>query len=152
MSKPFIPTKLKMIKGTARDSRIKDEPEPEPSIPSPPDFLDQVACVEWGRVSTQLFKLGLLSELDRTSLAVYCRYYSLWKRAEEESKKTDEILMTKQGNVIQNPWRGIANTAVQIMEKAAMRFGMNPESRARVSSRRAESGKKEGFGKFKKKA
>jgi len=53
-----------------------------PALPSPPPHLSDHAQVEWGRVSEELYKIGLLSGIDHASLAAYCPAYGRWATAE----------------------------------------------------------------------
>jgi P27 family predicted phage terminase small subunit len=118
------------------------EPQPEPAIPSPPEFLSEDAKLEWERVSQQLFRLGLLSQLDRTSLAAYCQAYGRWKQAEAalaELARRDQLshglmIKTSNGNLIQNPLVGTANKAMAEMMKYAVEFGMTPSARSRIET------------------
>ena len=68
-----LPTNLKILKGTQRADRVNpNEPMPDPNIPEAPDFLSKDALIEWGRITAQLFKLGLLTDIDMAALALYC--------------------------------------------------------------------------------
>jgi P27 family predicted phage terminase small subunit len=129
-----------LITATFRKDRApKNEPEPELQIPPVPPELCDDAKLEWGRVSIQLFKLGLLSGIDRAALAAYCAAWGRWVRAERMLRKLGDggadglLTKTAQGNIIQNPLVGIANTAANNMMRFATEFGMTPSSRARVN-------------------
>ena len=137
------PTRLKLLNGNpGRRPLNKGEPKPEPAIPSPPEFLSEEAKLEWTRVSDQLFRLGLLSHLDRTSLAAYCQAYGRWKQAEAaiaELAKRDQLshglmIKTSNGNLVQNPLVGTANKAMSEMMRYAIEFGMTPRARSRVDA------------------
>ena len=139
------PTKLKLLKGTAQKCRMnKDEPQPEVGIPSPPNHLSKDAFVEWGRVTHQLYQLGLLSDIDRSALAAYCQIYGRWVDAETQLAGTGLVITTSNGNIIQNPLVGIANKALELMHKFLTEFGMTPSSRTRVSTTKQQP-KKTGF-------
>ena len=147
MGRKHSPTALKLLKGTARKSRLNiDEPKPALNIPTPPDHLDQIASVEWGRISQELYKLGLLTNIDRSPLAAYCVVYSRWVDAEMRLKKEGTTLVTTNGNIIQSPLVGISNQAMILMHKYLIEFGMTPASRAKVS---VKKGKKDnGWGDY----
>jgi len=95
---------------------------------------------EWERITPELEKVGLLSEIDRNMLARYCQHYAYWYQAVVRLK-TGLTQETKQGNLIQSIDLGIANRASDIMSKLEAEFGMTPSSRARmgVSTKRAKS-------------
>ena len=137
------PTRIKKLHGNpGRRPLNTAEAMPEPAIPSPPAFLSEDAKLEWNRVSEQLFRLGLLSHLDRSTLAAYCQAFSRWKQAEDaiaELAKRDQLsgglmIKTSNGNLIQNPLVGTANKAMSEMMRYAVEFGMTPSARARVEA------------------
>src|SRR5262245_35527103 len=114
--RPPLPTHLKVVRGTLRNSRVNpNEPEATPCLPSPPGFLDNRAVEEWHRVAPDLYRLGLLSELDVGPLAAYCQSFSRWCEAEDliagmatKDGTTGAMLVkTHKGNAVQNPLLGI---------------------------------------------
>lgn len=135
------PTNLKVLQGTARPDRVRgDEPRPDPNLPAPPDHLSADALVEWGRISGQLYKLGLLSEIDRSALAAYCQAYGRWVQAERalaarisEADKGGLLDTTPNGLQQQHALVGIANKALELMHKFLTEFGMTPSARSRLS-------------------
>jgi P27 family predicted phage terminase small subunit len=126
---------------------------PEERAPRPPPELDAVARREWRRVAGALHARGALGEVDRGSLAAYCQLYSRWVGAEKAlaaMAKLDPVtgglmIRTKNGNAIQNPLVGIANSAAAAMVRYAAEFGMTPSARGRVAAdgEPARLGKKE---------
>ena len=151
MGRNKTPTKLKIVRGTDRaDRQVENEVEPDLNIPIPPEHLNQIASVEWGRISEQLYKLGLLSDIDRAALAGYCVSWSRWVEAEKELAKDGLTIETTNGNIIQNPVIGIANQAMTHMRKFLIEFGMSPAARTRVAGKPTEE-PQSGFGKYKKK-
>lgn len=143
MGRKKLPTNLKVIKGTAQKCRINpNEPKPNPEIPAAPNHLSKEALIEWGRISGQLYRLGLLANIDMAALAAYCQAYGRWVEAELAIKKNGLTIETSNLNVIQNPEVGIANKAMELMHKYLTEFGMTPASRARVSAKPKEGEKK----------
>lgn len=144
-----LPSNLKSIKGTARKGREnKDEPRPDTHLPSPPEHLSREALVEWGRITEQLYQLGLLTEIDRAALAAYCQTYGRWAQAEADIATEGMTVETTNGNIIQSPLVGIANKALELMHKYLTEFGMTPSSRSRVAAKKADAEQDEwaGFG------
>lgn len=126
----------------------KAEPLPARKLPNVPPELNDDAKVEWGRVSEELYKLGLLTGIDRAALAAYCQAYGRWmiaERAITEMAKRDPVtqgllIKTTNGNAIQNPLVGTANKAMSDMMRYASEFGMTPSARSRI---KAEGAKEE---------
>ena len=139
------PTKLKLLQGTAQKCRMNpSEPKPVSSVPEPPSHLTAAALEEWDRITPELERLGLLSEMDMAALAGYCQNFSRWQEAEKALKASSLLIKTSNGNVIQNPLVGIANKAMHNMLKFLVEFGMTPSSRTRVSAN--EKQPETGFG------
>ena len=141
IGRPRKPTHLKLITGNpGRRPLPKGEPKPKLAIPAVPTELCDDAKLEWGRVSQELLKMGLLSELDRGVLAAYCQAYGRWIRAErilremaiKDPATGAMVIKTSNGNFIQNPLIGIANKAQSDMVRFAAEFGMSPSARSRV--------------------
>lgn len=131
-----IPTSAKIVKGTFRKDRAnRDEPQFDPNIPTPPEHLGRVALVEWGRVAESLYRRGLLADEYRAGLAAYCQAYERWVAAETLLKEQGMLTETTNGNVIQNPAVGIANTALLMMHRFMTEFGLTPASKSRVSAK-----------------
>ena len=129
------PTKLKVISGNPGHRPLpQDEPQPEIKQPDPPEWLSGEALREWNRVVPELFKLKLISEIDRSGIVAYCVAYGQYVRAQGDIKTLGAIIVTTNGNIIQNPAVGIANTSVDIMRKFLIEFGMTPASRSKVSA------------------
>ncbi len=134
------PTHLRLVKGNPGKRPLpKNEPKPDLVVPPVPPELSDDAKLEWGRVTVELHKLGLLSGIDRAALAAYCSSYGLLVRVERLLRKIGEdgsdgiLLMTAQGNVVQHPLLGVANKARRDMMAYAVEFGMTPSSRSRVN-------------------
>lgn len=146
MANPKKPTNLKVLQGTNRkDRQNKNEVFPETEIPAAPDHLSKEALIEWGRITDDLYRLGLLTKIDMASLAAYCQSFGRWAKAEAELKDQGLTITTTNGNVIQNPLVGIANQAMEHMRKHLVEFGMTPASRSKVSVKKSDGGKKTGW-------
>jgi P27 family predicted phage terminase small subunit len=135
------PTYLKLVAGTLRKHRApKNEPAPELAIPPVPPELSGDAKLEGGRLAPDLYRLGLMTNLDRAALAALCDSWGIWIRARRLLAKMGEDgadgLLTRatSGTVYQNPLIGICNKAKRDMMAYASEFGMTPSSRARLSA------------------
>lgn len=103
-------------------------------IPDPPDRLDDYAfgANEWRRLAPELQKLGVLSEIDLTTLEIYCTVFDRWVRAEKDVLVNGYMMETPNGYQQQNPSMQVVNTCVKQMQSLAAEFGMTPATRARM--------------------
>lgn len=127
------PSALKRLQGNPGKRRL-NAAEPQPGgVPKCPPHLDREAKREWKRISQELIALGLLTNVDRASLAAYCAAFSRWAEAEKNLQKFGTVIKSpKSGFPIQNPFLGVANTALDQMRKFATEFGLTPASRSRL--------------------
>ena len=137
------PTALRLLEGNKGKRALPhSEPAPPPDMPACPDYLNAYARGEWLRVADTLYAIGTLTQIDQTMLAAYCIAYSRWRHAEEDLERmavTDgsthaAVIRTKQGNLIQNPMVGVANTARREMQRLAAEFGLSPSARTQIDA------------------
>ena len=131
--RPPKPTALKVLEGNPGRRKLnKKEPIPDPAIPPMPVNLSQEAKEEWGRITPLLYNVGLLTEIDRTALEMYCQCYGRYIQAEQKISEQGLIEHTPSGYPIPNPYIGISNKAMQMMRGFLSEFGMSPATRTRV--------------------
>lgn len=127
------PTALKQQQGNPGKRRLnRKEPQPERRIPSCPKHLKGAALTEWKRVAPVLWKLGVLTELDRTVLAAYCTAYADYVEACEHVQQRGAVIKARKGGEYQNLWVGIKKRSMDQMVKYAGELGLTPSSRGRV--------------------
>ena len=140
------PTALKILKGNP-SKRPLPENEPQPvltaRVPNAPPHLKGEARKEWYSISKKLHRLGLLTEIDVNALALYCQAFGRWVDAQKEIDKRGLLATTTNGNLVQSPYVGIANTAMRDCYTYLTAFGMTPSSRTKVTA--AKSGPKSKF-------
>jgi len=103
--------------------------------PPPTDVLDGVGAKEWKRVCELLSDDDMLTELDTSTLMLYCDAFSDFHRAVKELKKKDEgIVKTGKtnGGQFRNPWYDIKKKAAQEMNQYSVLLGFSPHDRARI--------------------
>lgn len=129
------PSALKISEGNPGKRAInRREPKPDREIPECPVHLDLEARNEWARITPELLRCGLLTLIDRATLASYCQAWSRWADAELNLQRFGAVIKTAKGYPIQNPYLGISNTAQDIMRKCSAEFGMTPSSRSRITA------------------
>jgi P27 family predicted phage terminase small subunit len=105
-------------------------------LPQPPaDLLDAVGVEEWKRVVGLLSAMGLVTELDVTTLILYCDAYSDFAQAVKEMKKTQrDIIKTgnQRGGQYRNPWYDVKKKAAAEMNQYSTMLGLSPLDRAKM--------------------
>ncbi len=109
----------------------------------PPKWLDKPARKEWRRVVRLMAGLGILTDADVNTLAVYCdaavRYAEAAQRVREEG-----LIVTKpSGEPMQNPAALAAERYWRIMAKAAAALGLDPSARAALAKAKAQQQQKQ---------
>lgn len=134
------PTILRLVGGNAGKRPLnKREPKVPAYLSSAPAHLNKDAKREWRRLANDLYRVGLLTKIDRAVLAAYCQAYGRWCQAERELALPHEeggglTIETSNGNWVQNPLVGIANKAAGDMARFAVEFGMTPSARTRIET------------------
>lgn len=128
------PTALKKLQGNPGKRRLPvAEPTPAPALPTCPTHIRGAGRKEWRRIASELFELGLLTNVDRAALAAYCAAYGRWVDAEKFIRTEGLTQTTPNGFLIPSAYVGIANKAIEQMGKFAAQFGFTPASRSRIS-------------------
>ena len=140
------PTALRVLEGNP-SKRPLPENEPHPDItsrvPNAPPHLEGTARKEWYSISKKLYRLGLLTEIDVNALALYCQAFGRYVDAQAQIDAFGMVALTPNRCLIQNPYVGIANTAMRDCYTYLTAFGMTPSSRTKVTA--AKSGPKSKF-------
>ena len=128
------PTAVKLAEGNPGKRRINgQEPKPAGSMPDCPEHLSVEAKAEWNRIAVNLNRIGLLTQVDRTTMAAYCQCYGRWVEAEQKLAETPAILRLPSGYIQQSPWLTISNKQLELMAKYMAELGLTPASRSRLA-------------------
>jgi P27 family predicted phage terminase small subunit len=98
----------------------------------PEELIDPVARAEWDRLAVALSSRGHCTQADRASLMGYCVKYGQWMALEAEVRKKPFVIKAPSGYPRPNPALSMANTAFNLVLKAAAELGLTPSSRTRV--------------------
>lgn len=126
------PTAKLKLGGSWRANANKSEPQPPPGVPECPEYLDPVAQAMWSELAPSLLLMGVLSVIDRNSLARYCRTWSRWRRADDWIEENGETFTTDKGYVGQVPQVAICHNLAAQLTKLEAEFGMTPSGRTRI--------------------
>ncbi len=134
------PTAIKEQRGNPGHRRLnRREPEPKPGIPTPPSWLSDRAKTHWWDISKELFRLGVLTILDRDALALLCDEYAevielrIYLRRHKRVYTTISRIGQKMDR--QRPEVRLLNEARKRYKALLEQFGMTPSSRTRVTSK-----------------
>lgn len=114
-----------------------DEPEGVGDLWSPPAYMDDEQRAQW-HYAVDHAPPGLLTGTDRDILAAWCNACVEYARAVLEVRKIGQVVKTKGGNAIQNPFMGIMNRQAMLMVKLGSELGFSPAARASLGSRAPE--------------
>jgi P27 family predicted phage terminase small subunit len=97
-----------------------------------PKWLTGDARNEWKRILPLLEEMGILAEIDRTMLALYCKCYAEWREADALCKSL--LIKTTNGNIIQHPALSIRTNAWERLRKVCAEFGLSPSARTGLAA------------------
>jgi P27 family predicted phage terminase small subunit len=145
------PASIHLLNGNpGKRSQAAPGSGPACAVPAAPVWLLDEARAEWDRITPELEKLGLISELDVAHLAAYCNAYAIMARCGRELKRlqgeVDDIVAGPR-----DPMRGLVdvtpsgykqisalmqayNRAADAMKSHAAEFGLSPSARMRVKA------------------
>jgi len=136
------PTKLKKMQGTEKACRvIENEMQVDlvNNLPDPPNWLSKIGKEQWIKVTSQLYNLEMLHNVDLILIESYCNEISLYKECEIELRNSNRIddFKSSQGDILRrqaNPLVKMKNDALNNALKLAAQFGLTPVARASISA------------------
>lgn len=102
---------------------------------------DKHAAKEWKRVTVELCRYALISQVDRAALTFYVVNWARHCEAEEMIEKAANLagpggsglfVKTPNGYPVQSPWLAVSNKAMELCRVFLAEFGMTPAARTRV--------------------
>jgi P27 family predicted phage terminase small subunit len=135
------PTALKKLEGTYRKDRVaRNEMGVSglPTMPAPPDFLEERGREVWYKCTEELSALGMLHGVDMELLASYCLSIQTFeKMARGLMVEGHTIIMTNKGGgsyAVKNPKFTMMNESLDRAHKIAVQFGWTPAARTKISA------------------
>jgi P27 family predicted phage terminase small subunit len=133
------PASLKLLRGNPGRRKIsKSEPVVPLGTPEAPAFLSPTERQEWDRIVPLLMAAGLLTELDRAVVSLYCVAYARWLDAEAHLRQFGTVVRKVRGGQGPSPYLRVANTAYAQMRALANELGLSPASRSRLRVEKPE--------------
>jgi P27 family predicted phage terminase small subunit len=140
-----LPANVHLLRGNPSKKRmgeLLDEFRPDVEIPNCPRELWPEAKREWRRLVPELERYGLISKLDRGTLAMCCQEWARWQWAEvkiAEANAADPkgeagmIEVAQSGYRMHSVYLQISVKAEERYDKFKACFGLSPADRTRVS-------------------
>jgi P27 family predicted phage terminase small subunit len=126
------PNHLRLLHGNpSRLPPSNDEPEGVGILWAPPEWFDDEQRAQW-HYAIENASPGLLTGTDREVLVVWTVASVEHARAAQEVRKLGQVVKTKEGNAIQNPFLPVVNRQALIMLRAGAEMGFSPSSRASI--------------------
>jgi P27 family predicted phage terminase small subunit len=125
------PTKLKLVDGNPGHTPVnKNEPEPDPSLPPPPEWLEGKALELWEKKTPNLNEIGLVTTADAEQFAFYC---AVTAEAQRLAVDVSEHGMTDKRTRRRRPEAVSFENMVKLSKTLAAEFGLTPSSRSRIT-------------------
>jgi P27 family predicted phage terminase small subunit len=136
------PTVLKEMMGTARADRLVDNEMTADlvlQLPEAPEFLSEIGTKEWYKITSQLFNLKMLHEVDLSLILAYCNEMATYIECEMKLKEIGRVDTFKNtnGDIVRTqakPYVKMKNDALNNALKLASNFGITPSARANISA------------------
>ena len=131
--------KLKVLQGTNRKDREKNNPKPKPLFPhSPPKNMipkeAKHARKFWKDYAGKLEKLGLAREIDIPAFYTMAMTWETIRQCEELIAKEGILVPGARGQeLVKNPAVSVLNAARQQFRLQCQRFGLDPDSREKIN-------------------
>jgi|TARA_R100001440_G_C2520794_1_gene118851 P27 family predicted phage terminase small subunit len=136
-----LPTEVKKLRGTLKKERVlENEMQVEilKELPETPEWLSDIAKVEWKKVCLELFNKNMLHYVDLKLIEAYCNAIALHIETEMLLRENGRVQVFKNedGSIkyAQSvPYQKIANDALDKALKISREFGFTPSSRTNIS-------------------
>jgi P27 family predicted phage terminase small subunit len=121
---------MKIFNGSrVRGAASEPKPEIGSKIPDPPKWLGARGKAEWRHIAPLVYKVGCLTDVDVTALAVYCQAVDDYLTAVEHIRKNGWTTVSDRGNMIVNPMTKIMRESRAAIKDFGDKFGITPSSR-----------------------
>lgn len=135
------PTAIKEIQGTLEKSRVLDnemQVDLVSELPEAPNLLSTLGAEEWYKITSQLFNLNMLHNIDLNLILSYCNEMALYIECETmlREKGRVDIFKNTNGDIIRSqakPEVKMKNDSLANALKIANLFGISPVARANIS-------------------
>ena len=131
MGRPPTPTKLKLLRGESRPSRLnRSEPSPRAGLPRMPLDLGDVARTVWRRVLREMGATGVITAVDGDVLRLYCEAVARYRHASGLLDTSGPVIRgARGGELIKNPLHQVVRDNAVLVRSLARELGLTPAAR-----------------------
>lgn len=135
------PTTLKLLDGTARRDRMRNEPIPRSiSLECPVANASPAVKQIWAATVAELQAMKIAYASDADTLMCYCEAVASHRRASALLAKSDVLIKGLSGQPVHNPALGVQQRAAAIIRAFAQEFGLTPSARTRIEVTASDDG------------
>lgn len=130
------PTKLKVLRGETRPSRInREEPQPAPNVPTLPADMDLAAVAVWKRVMGEFGHTRVITAADADVFRLYCETVARYEEASRLLTRSGPLVKgARSGEYVKNPLVQVARDYGALMLQLAGTLGLTPSSRTGIKA------------------
>ncbi|GEK28510.1 phage terminase small subunit P27 family [Furfurilactobacillus siliginis] len=98
--------------------------------PTPPNHLNKRAKALWRELTPELVKLGLMKQIDKVTLEVFCTTYAMYIQAEQDLEEFGMYLEAKDGTPVKKaPQVMIISDCARTLKMLGADLGLNFNAR-----------------------
>ena len=125
------PSRLKLLKGETRPSRVNyEEPLPRRADFSPPQDLSPQARAIWEEAIEAVAHTGMLTAADLPMLRLYCETAIRYKQAAQMYDETGPLTRGQNGEIVKTPLHQIVRDNAVLYLQLASKLGLTPAARS----------------------
>ena len=131
------PTKLKLLRGETRPSRIDlQTPEPRDRRPVMPPDMDVPAQGVWRRVMREFGPTGVITAADHDALRCYCEAVARYEHAARLLATSGPLVRgARSGELVKNPLHQVVRDDADLVRAYARELGLTPSARNGLAGR-----------------
>jgi P27 family predicted phage terminase small subunit len=132
-----VPDAIRRLQGTDKPYLMSgDRPifklQEVSSMPTAPEYMNDVATQIYYDVTKQMIELGLVNNANFAMIVTYAQCIGKYHDAEIELKKQGMVVTDAFGNSKTNPYNKISNDAMALALRIGSEFGLTPSAQSRI--------------------
>jgi P27 family predicted phage terminase small subunit len=126
-----VPKSLRVLRGNPSKTRLTDDVPGIGDLFVPPRYMNAEQRRVWDSV---IARAPWLTGSDAEIVELFVNASVEYRRAVLEVRRSGQVVETKNGNVIPNPYLGVQNRQAGLMHRFGAELGLSPTSRASLGA------------------